>query len=71
MLQPPSTMTRFRLFWEAMDAVQAKRGLPPLGYEAARNLFECEIEPEALGETKREPLEDHYFEERLMRRDAR
>ena len=42
----PSTMTRFRLWWEAMDAVMVRRGLKPLDYEQARRWFECEIDPE-------------------------
>jgi hypothetical protein len=46
----PSRMTRFRLFWEAADAVLARRGLPPLTFEAARDWFECELEPEAVGD---------------------
>jgi hypothetical protein len=48
--QPPSRMTRFRIFWEAADAVLAKHGLPPLTFEAARDWFESELEPEAVGE---------------------
>ena len=49
----PSYMTKFRIFWEAADAVQAKRGEPPLGYEEARTWFDCEIDladvPAVLG----------------------
>jgi hypothetical protein len=48
--QPLSRMTRFRLFWEAADAVLKRRGLPPLTFEAARDWFECELEQEAVGE---------------------
>jgi hypothetical protein len=48
--EPNSRMTRFRIFWEAADAVMAKRGLPPLSFEAARDWFESELEPEAVGE---------------------
>jgi hypothetical protein len=43
---PPTYMTRFRLWWEALDAVIAGLGLPPLDYERARVLFDLEIEPE-------------------------
>ena len=42
----PSAMTRFRLWWEAMDAVLVARGLATLDYEEARLLFDCELEPE-------------------------
>jgi hypothetical protein len=48
---PPSTMTRFRLWWDAADAALAARGEPPLDYEDARSLFDCELEldvPDAL-----------------------
>ena len=38
-------MTRFRLWWEAMDAVLIKRGQKPLSYEEARLLHDCELEP--------------------------
>ena len=48
--QPPSRMTRFRLFWEALDAVMARRGLPRPSFEAARDWFEAEVEPEAVGD---------------------
>ena len=41
---PPSTMTRFRLWWDAADAALAARGEPPLDYEDARSLFDCELE---------------------------
>ena len=47
---PPSRLTRFRIFWEALDAVMEKRGLPPLSFEAARDWFEAEVEPEAVGD---------------------
>jgi hypothetical protein len=43
-------MTKLLAFWTAADAVMAKRGLPPLTFEAARDWFECELEPEAVGE---------------------
>jgi hypothetical protein len=33
-------MTRFRLWWDALDAALAVRGEPPL----ARSLFDCELE---------------------------
>ena len=69
--KPQTFMRKFYLWWTVMDAVMVRRGLVPLDYEVARELFECEIEPEALGETKLEPLDDRYFEARLMRRDAR
>jgi hypothetical protein len=48
--QPYSRMTRFRLFWEALTAVMARRGLPPPSFEAARDWFESELEPEAVGD---------------------
>jgi hypothetical protein len=48
--QPYSRLTALRLFWEAADAVMAKRGLPPLSFEAAVDWFESELEPEAVGE---------------------
>ena len=41
---PPSTMTWFRLWWNAADAALAARGEPPLDYEDARSLFDCELE---------------------------
>jgi hypothetical protein len=41
---PPSTMTRFRLWWDAVDAALAARGEPPLAYEDARSMFDCELE---------------------------
>jgi hypothetical protein len=44
-------MTRFRLWWDAADAALAARGEPPLDYEDARSLFDCELEldvPDAL-----------------------
>lgn len=43
---PLTTMTRFRLFWEAADAVRVRRNLPPLDYEQARRWFDCEVEPD-------------------------
>ena len=43
---PPTNMTRFRLWWETADALLAMLGRPPLSYEQARLLFDCEIEPE-------------------------
>jgi hypothetical protein len=46
----PSRLTRFRLFWEALTAVMAQRGLPPPSFEAARDWFESELEPEAVGD---------------------
>jgi hypothetical protein len=48
--EPNSRMTRFRLFWEALDAVMKKRGLRPPSFEAARDWFESELEPEAVGD---------------------
>jgi hypothetical protein len=48
--QPASRLTRFRLFWEALDAVMARRGLPRPSFEAARDWFEAEVEPEAVGD---------------------
>ena len=42
----PSYMTKFRIFWEAMDAVMVRRGLKPLDYETARRWFEAELPPE-------------------------
>ena len=39
-------MTRFRLWWDAADAALAARGEPPLDYEDARSLFDCELEPD-------------------------
>ena len=48
--QPLSRMTRFRLFWEALDAVMTRRGLPPPSFEAARDWFECELHPEDVGD---------------------
>jgi hypothetical protein len=39
-------MTRFRIWWEAMDAVLERRGEPPLSFEEAQRWFYCEIEPE-------------------------
>ena len=47
---PPSRQTRLRIFWEAADAVMARRGLPPLSFEAAVDWFESELEPEAVGD---------------------
>ena len=45
-LDPPTYMRRLYLFWEAADAVQARRGEPPLTWEQARRWFEAECEPE-------------------------
>jgi hypothetical protein len=53
--QPSSAMTKFRLFWEAADAVLARRGKPPLTYFQARDWFDCEIDPELLGELVPKP----------------
>ena len=49
MKQLATRMTRFRLFWEELDSVMTRRGLPPPSFEAARDWFECELEPEAVG----------------------
>ena len=69
--EPTAVMTRFRLWREAMDAVLKRRGKPPLTYFQARDWFDREGDPGALGELvlpdKREPWDDHYFEERLTR----
>jgi hypothetical protein len=48
--QSPSRLTRFRIFWEALDAVMTRRGLPRPSFEAARDWFEAEVEPEAVGD---------------------
>jgi hypothetical protein len=48
--EPRSRLTRFRLFWEALDAVMTRRGLPRPSFEAARDWFEAEVEPEAVGD---------------------
>ena len=45
---PPSTMTRFRIFWEALDAVMVRRGLKPLDYEQAREWFDIGLEPDEV-----------------------
>ena len=42
----PTYMRRLYLFWEAADAVLARRGRPPLSYEQARLLFDADVEPE-------------------------
>ena len=48
--QPSSRLTRFRIFWEALDSrAEAARPAAPQ-FEAARDWFECELEPEAVGE---------------------
>jgi hypothetical protein len=44
-------MTRFRLWWDAADAALAARGEPPLDYEDARSLFDCELE-QAFGASR-------------------
>jgi hypothetical protein len=49
----PSTLTRFRLWWEAMDAALVAHGQPPLDYGEARMLFDCDIEPEDVPEVLR------------------
>ena len=46
MQDAPSTMTRFRIFWEALDAVMVRRGLKPLDYEQAREWFDIGLEPD-------------------------
>jgi hypothetical protein len=61
-----SAMTKFRLFWEAADAVLARRGKPRLTYDQATAWFDSEVTPEVVGEL-RTFWDDHYFEERLTR----
>ena len=47
---PFSSMTRFRIFWDAADAALARRGLPLLDYEQARQWFDLEYEPADIAE---------------------
>jgi hypothetical protein len=42
----PSYMTRFRRWWEETDLLLAARGHKFLNYDAARALFETDLEPE-------------------------
>ena len=57
----PSTMTRFRLWWESLDAVLAAFGQKPLSYEEARLLHDCELEPNDVAaclERARDPSDE-------------
>ena len=42
----PRYLNRLLEFWNATDAELAKRSLPPLDYERAREMFDLELEPE-------------------------
>lgn len=44
---PPASsyLSRFRRWWEAADLQLAAFDMPPLDYEQARALFDCELEP--------------------------
>ena len=53
---PQTFMRKFYLWWKAMDAVQARRGQSPLGYEVARRWFEAECEPEDVPSPQKFPL---------------